>query len=327
MSGLRAKLRSKLLASWLAACLLLSCFSSASFAVDQPDKLNDWCLQAINAQAKAQEYDNPVRIALIDSGVNPTSKWLEQGKIIAGYNYVLRSNTTYDRIGHGTQVASIILGYSDANSELTGISGNAELIPLVWISKYPSGVLASGGTAALVSAIRAAVDTYDCQIINISAGLLTDELELRDAVAYAEQEGVIVIAAAGNANHYAPEQVYYPAAYETVIGVGAVDQSLQVAAWSQRNTSVTVAAPGVGVYSLEGGQVARLVPASGTSYAAAYVTAVASAVLSVYPQITPAEFREALQASAQDLGDVGYDTAYGHGLVDLERCLSEAGGQ
>lgn len=327
MSGLRVKLRSRLLAGWLAACLLISCFSAASLAAaSQSVELNNWCLQAINAQA-VQECDNPVRIALIDSGVSPTSDWLQQGKTIAGYNYVLRSSTTYDRIGHGTQVASIILGYGDTNSELTGISGNAELIPLVWISKYPSGVLASGGTTALVSAVRAAVDIYDCQIINISAGLVTDEAELRDAVAYAEQKGVIVIAAAGNSNHYAPEQVYYPAAYETVIGVGAIDEALQVAAWSQRNTSVTVTAPGVGVYALEGGQVDRLVPVNGTSYAAAYVTAVASAILSAYPQITPAEFREALQASAQDLGNAGYDTAYGHGLVDLERCLSEAGGR
>lgn len=327
MSGGATYLGGKALACWLAATLLISCFAPGTLAAHQAPVLNAWCLQAMGApQAQQNSGASSVRIALIDSGISPTKEWQERGNIATGYNYVLHSAVTYDLLGHGSRAAAIILGCRDARGQLIGLGSNATLIPLVWISKYPSGVLASGGVAALTTAIRDAVDLYHCQIINISSGVVGDDPDLRAAVAYAEEQGVLVIAAAGNSNRYAPDDVFYPAAYETVVGVGAVNRQLQVSAWSQRN-GVMVTAPGEQVYSLAGGQSAALALVSGTSFATAYVTALASAVLSAYPELTPAEFRQALQASADDLGAPGYDPAYGYGIVDLTRCLELIGQQ
>lgn len=308
----------------LTVALLSGLFAPASMASELAGQqmVNGWCLQAINAPQELQSTgSSSVRIALIDSGISLLKEWQDQGSIAVGYNYVLHSTVTYDLLGHGSRAAAIILGCSNANSQLIGLGSRATLVPLVWISKLPSGVLVSGGVAALTNAIRDAVDLYHCQIINISSGLVGDDPALCAAVEYAEQQGVIVVAAAGNSNQYAPSDVFYPAAYQTVVGVGAVNSQLQVAAWSQRN-GVMVTAPGEQVYSLANTKTSALARVSGTSYAAAYVTAMASAVLSAYPNLTPAQFRQALQASAQDLGEPGYDPAYGYGLVDLTRCLS-----
>jgi minor extracellular protease Epr len=115
----------------------------------------------------------------------------------------------------------------------------AEIVPLVWITRYPNGVLANGGISALCSAVRDAVDVYGCRIINISSGVSIDDEALREAVEYAEEKGVIVISSAGNSNQYAPDEIFYPAAYETMVSVGSVNEEMHVSDFSQKNDKVS----------------------------------------------------------------------------------------
>ena len=209
------------------------------------------------------------------------------------------------------------------------MGSHAELVPLVWISKYPSGVLANGGISALCSAIKDAVDIYGCRIINVSSGISSDDEALREAVEYAEEKGVIVISAAGNSNQYAPDKIFYPAAYETVVGVGSVNEDMCVSDFSQRNSGVTVTAPGEKVYSISADPSKGFVQISGTSYSAAYVSGFAALLLSKYPEMSLAEFRQILIETSQDLGEKGYDSAYGYGIVSvsdgLEYCKEKMG--
>lgn len=297
--------------------------SPLSFAVKTEKKeiVNDWCLDITNAPRDVIDGACPVKIAVIDSGVSTGNPYIQQGKIATGYNYVFKNTVTNDLIGHGNQAASIIVGASSQKHELISIGSHSIIVPLVWISKYPSGVVVNGGISALCSAIIDAVDVYDCQIINISSGINMDDPKLRAAVAYAEKMGVIIIAAAGNSNQFAPDKKYYPAAYETVVGVGSVNKDKLVSKFSQRNEGVMVTAPGERIYSLSADKSKEFVQVSGTSYSAAYVSGFASLLLSKNSEMSPTQFRKILQDSSQDLGVEGYDTAYGYGLINVSQGL------
>lgn len=289
--------------------------------------VNQWCLDAINAPLglSPSTGEGEVRVAVVDSGIWVNNPYIDGDSVIDGYNYALESSVTHDLIGHGSQVAATIVGAQTEGGELIGLGSSARIVPLVWITKYPSGVTANGGVSALSKAIRDAVDVYDCRIINVSSGITTDEPELREAVAYAEEKGAILISAVGNRNRSDPAAVYYPAAYGTVVGVGSIDHEMSVSDFSQRNASVMVTAPGESVASLSSEPSLAFTEVSGTSHAAAYVSGFAALLLSRFPEMTPAQFREVLKDSSQDLGEPGYDTSYGYGLIDVSRALLMAG--
>jgi subtilisin family serine protease len=161
----------------------------------------------ITASASTAEA---VRIALIDTGVDLDKGLLDPSKVLPGTNYVFPGAGTDDLVGHGTRVAGIILGTVDGR--LAGAAPDAKLVPLVFYSKYSSGVIKNGGLEVLCRAIYDAVDNWDCKVINLSLAILVDEESLRNAMAYAEKKGVIVVSAVGNENLSEPERVYYPAA-------------------------------------------------------------------------------------------------------------------
>jgi len=307
----------------LAVVLMCVLLPSASLAAQLLERavLNQWCLDVINAPKDLGTGEHPVRVAVIDSGFRATTQFVVSADIAPGHNYVFKNAVTTDLIGHGTQTTGIIVGGYHDNDEIVGLGSQATIVPLVWVTKYPSGVWANGGIEALSTAIRDAIDIFDCKIINISSGIISDDVELREAVAYAEEMGAIVISAVGNSNAFAPDLVFYPAAYETVVGVGSVNADSLVSQFSQRTSSVMVTAPGErvpwGGNSPRGGYATI----SGTSYSAAYVSAFATLLLSKYPEMTPADFRQLLQDSSRDLGEPGYDTAYGYGVIDVSLAL------
>lgn len=266
------------------------------------------------------EYDGSgVRIALIDTGVS--CKHIDGSHISAGKNYVFPDRNTDDLVGHGTAIAGIILG-----SEKLGIKGIApetEIIPLVFYSRYVSGVPLNGGVDAICKAIYDAIDIYNCRIINISSGVTSDNDKLKEAIAYAEEKNTIVISSVGNANISSPKEIYYPSAYETVIGVGSADEKKEVAYFSQRNTSVKLVAPGFDISTVPISNRSKPVKVSGSSYSAAFVAGAAALLLQANPELSVAQVREILYHSAEDLGADGYDTESGWGLLDISKALSD----
>ena len=241
-----------------------------------------------------------VRIAIIDTGI--AYQVMDAPSMIAGFNYMTQSEDTNDLLGHGTGVAGII----------RGIAPEAKLIPLVIAQKTPEGKIKLADQDTLAQAVRDAIDLYNCQIINISAGALLNKESLQKAVAYAEERGVVVISSVGNDHEFFPDNVYYPAAYESVIGVSALDKNGQVAQFVQRNQSVSICAPGdrLKLMSIEKGKTAY---GWGTSYATAYVSGAAAVILAQNPELSPAKVRQMIYESADDLGEVGYDTDSGWG--------------
>ena len=116
------------------------------------------------------------------------------------------------------------------------------------------------------------IDVYDCQIINLSAGLESDIESVRQAVEYAKEKQVLIVASAGNDYAESGEVKHYPAAYESVLAVGSLkEDGTTVSDFSQRGDWVNVYEIGenVTIKTLSGNTKAG----EGTSYSAAKVTA------------------------------------------------------
>lgn len=270
------------------------------------------CLLLLPVLPARAAQPEAIRIGFLDSGIS--LKHLDAAQVEPGENFALPTRDTADRIGHGTATAGLVLGSSELG--LTGLCPTAVAVPLVCYDLYPSGVTASGTGADMARAIRAAVDQYDCRIINISMGLTTDDPELRAAVEYAQERGALIVSAVGNDNLTAPERVYYPAAYDGVIGVGAADGE-ETAAFSQRS-NVDVLAPGVALDTVTNRNAAESVKRSGTSYACAYISGVCAAILTAQPELTAEQVYDLLISMAQDIEQPGFDTDSGWGIVSLD---------
>ncbi len=222
--------------------------------------------------------------------------------------------STEDKIGHGTAIAGIIAGSSDVKVKAT--APVAKLVPLVCQTKDADGKTQKASLEVVAHAVWDAVDVYGCRIIILSAGTTVDNTVLSEAIAYAEEKSSVVISAVGNENKTKPKDLYYPAAYSTVIGVGSVNKKGKVSNFSQRNGSVMLVAIGEKVWTVS--RTGNPLLVSGTSYAAAYVCGAAAKLLSARPGLTPEEVRQTLCNTAADICKDGYDTDSGWRLLQLE---------
>jgi hypothetical protein len=212
-----------------------------------------------------------------------------------------------DEDGHGTFITGIIASQINNGIGICGIADQVELLELKCFK---------GRTATVdkvISAIAAARERQ-CDVINMSFGMAEDSKALKDAIDAAAEEGIIVVAAAGNDGSAV---LNYPAAYDNVIGVGSVDPDGNVSSFSQKNASVFVTAPGKDIMSLGHKGTDRYTVGSGTSYSVPVVTAMAAAAKSVDKDMDVQRFKSLLASTSEDRGDPGYDTSYGHGIVNI----------
>ena len=246
-----------------------------------------------------------VRVGVIDSGVNPHPDL--SNRLLTGSNYMedaKEPEDTSDGYGHGTSVAGLIAGAGEHG--YIGTAPGAEIVPL----KITDGKAIK--VSAICRAIYGGIDDYDCDILNMSLGVTGEFESLKEAVEYAESQNVLLVSAVGNNGR---TTAYYPASYETVIGVGAVDQEGYVSTRSNHNASVFLTAPGIEVRSLDASGSYSL--HTGTSFAVPQVTGAAAMLLSIDPALSPREVMDLLAGSANDRGAEGYDEYYGYGILNL----------
>lgn len=255
-------------------------------------------------------YAASVKIGVIDTGITQKENILDSKRIIEGKNYVSENDGIEDRVGHGTRVASLIIGTIDG--EIISPSKESQIVPLVYYSEYPSGVALNGGLEAICDAIYDAVDIYGCKVINISSGVPQENEELKKAVDYAEEKGVLIISAIGNDG----DTVYYPAAYNTVIGVGSYDDKLEPSDFSGVGNGIDFLFSGENIKAVSIKNSNDYEFVDGTSYSAALVTSYAAAAVEAYPKFLPHQIRYLMRISCDDICDEGYDEKSGYGAFN-----------
>ncbi len=311
-----------------------------------------------------------VIVAIIDSGVLLGHPDL-QGQFSAdgGYDFIQDDNISQDREPgidnnpddpgdraapggkssfHGTHVAGTVAAATSFGDDGIGVAGVAPGVKIM-----PLRVLGVGGGTGydIFQAIRYAaglsnnsgtVPAQKADIINLSLGGGPFIQEMQDLITQIRNDGMVIVAAAGNSRTSTPT---YPASYDGVISVSAVDINKQLAEYSNSGSAIDVSAPGGntardingdgrpdGILSTIGddsGDSIKLDVYSeyqGTSMAAPHMAGVVALMKSVYSNLTPANVDSLLSSGkiVQDLGTAGRDNQFGHGLIDARKAVDEA---
>jgi thermitase len=217
---------------------------------------------------------------------------------VHGYDFANNTGKLIDNHGHGTHIAGII-GAVGGNS--IGISGVCPKVSLMILKYFDPTSKGNDNLKNTVRAIRYAVK-MGANVINYSGGGIEPNEDEFSAIKYAQDNGVLVIAAAGNEHSNSDVTHYYPADYNlsNIISVTAIDSLAHVLKSSNFGMkSVHIAAPGEGIYStLPGGNYGLM---TGTSQATAFVTGVAALILAHNKDFKFDQVKKQILATADEM--------------------------
>ncbi len=286
----------------------------------------------------------PTIIAVIDSGIDETHLdlknkiWRNTDEIAGnkidddkngfiddtwGWNFSKRNNNPHDKYGHGTHVSGIAAAVTNNNRGIAGVAfpDNVKIMVVKVLSD--SGI---GFTSDEAKGIRYAADN-EAKVINLSLGS-GDSQTIRDAVKYAWDKGVVLVAAAGNDGNTTKT---YPASYPNVISVAATDYTDARASFSSYNDEVDVAAPGVNVFSTfpsykfyigtVNGRARYYDVGSGTSMSTPQVAGLAGLLFGQNSARSNSTVREIIERTADDKGTTDRDDYYGYGRINVYDAL------
>jgi len=235
-----------------------------------------------------------VDVAVLDTGIHDEHPSLTIEKEVD-----FTGEGTDDLHGHGTHVAGII---ASTDSTYRGVAYGADLFNVKVLNKDGSGYASD-----VIKGIEWSVDN-GAEIISMSLGAEIDPCDGTDAISQAVDKavnrGVVVVVAAGNSGPDAGT-ITSPGCSKKGITVGAVDDNDNVPSWSSRGPTddgrvkPDLVAPGVGITST---WLADFKSLSGTSMSTPHVSGVAALLLEADPSLKPDEVKEALKATALDLG-------------------------
>jgi hypothetical protein len=294
-----------------------------------------------------EQGDSSIIVGILDTGVKfdhpelAGRTWINYNEIsgnlidddangyiddVKGWNFAGSNNNPVDGNGHGTNIAGIIGTNSNNFIGYSGVDWNCKLMIL-------KGFTDGGGAniSWLANAIYYAVDN-GARVINMSFGYTDNSITLEDAVNYALENNVVLVACMMNENS---STVFYPAGYPGVIAVGSTDWDdtrsqpfFNGSPGSNYGSHISVVAPGNIIFSLDYLSNTNYdMFFSGTSQATANVSGVASLLLAQDPDRTPGDIKYILEATAEDMvGDPiedtpGWDQYYGFGRVNAYYAL------
>lgn len=305
-----------------------------------------WHLERLNMpEAWEIATGKGITVAVIDTGMSPEGSPFFEASRVRTYDYLDGLKTEDpDSPGidcdHGTKVASLIAaGRSggqpyDVRTDFSGIAPDADIISYRVLSTSGGGE-SDGENDSLeptILAVRNAI-AEDVDIINLSqAAGGADPLipEYRAAVEEALAAGIVVVAAAGNADQ-GISGAPYPASFDGVISVGMVDRTDAPHPMSYPWQTVSVGAPGADLMALLPSQPRQNAPYSnqayesgivGTSFAAPIVSGVVALLLETYPDLTPEQVKQRLQVTADPPPNAIPDSQIGYGIVNPMRALT-----
>jgi hypothetical protein len=274
---------------------------------DGVKSVGDDLLRLLGIKGDNSKWGKGVKVAILDTGVSSHSSF---GSQISSLNLVPLAANLSDWNGHGTAVASLVIG----RGQLTpGVAPSAEILSIRIADDD-----GNSNSMLIAKGIVAAVDA-GAGLINISLGSYGDSSLVRNAIDYANKAGVMIIASAGNEGL---DHLAYPAANQGVIAVGAVDARGTPLAFSNSGDSLAVAAPGLDVNAAWTGD--KAVWFTGTSASAPVVTAAIAAAMSWNGSIERSTWEAAnlVMAKLDDGGAPGDDPVLGGGTVNLGRVMN-----
>jgi len=302
-----------------------------------------------------------VIVAIVDTGVFMAHPDLSANLLSTGYDFVSNPLSSNDGDGidpdpddpgdsatpgqssfHGTHVSGIVAAVTGNNEGIAGVAGGARIMPIRALGiggGTSSDVIQSIRYAAGLSNVSGIILGPDekADIINLSLGGPGYSSTEQSAYTDVRNAGVIVVAAAGNDG---TSTLSYPASYDGVVSVSAVDRNKALASYSSFGAKVDVAAPG-GVLSTDpangilstwvddrtGTREKAYAWGEGTSMATPHVAGVAAILKSLDAGLTPGQFDSLLSSGAltEDLGPAGRDDSFGHGLIDAVKAVLASG--
>ncbi len=278
-------------------------------------------IQLSQAWSAVSQGRDPVVVAVIDTGldlnhdvfIQSNAIWLNSDEVvngmdddgngyiddIRGWNFVAGSNSPQDDDGHGTHVSGIVLGATQDISATPLSQALIRIMPLKFLDST-----GSGSTSDAIKAIYYAVNN-GAKVLNNSWGGGGYSSSLLEAIAYAYDHKLVVVAAAGNASTNNDALPIYPANYTvpSMISIAATSDLDGFAGFSNYGVqSVHMGAPGVSVLStLPGNMFGR---SSGTSMATPFVSGVAALMLRETPNMSGYQVKNLIFAGAQSIASL-----------------------
>lgn len=241
-------------------------------------------------------------IAVIDTGVDTEHEMLQK-YIVEGFNLFDNTDAPRDINGHGTQVAGVIALLNEAYQT------NIKIMPIKAV-----GDNGLGQEREIIEGIHYAVKN-GAKVIVTSLGINNASKLLFDTIMYAEDSGVLVVAPTGNQNG----SVQYPAAFPTVLAVGAVNSTMEKASYSNYGQEIDVVAIGTVVTtSIQN----SFLLASGTSIAVPQVAWLAARIWDQDPNLKPPHVREIIRHKAVDVNHIGWNKETGYGIINIDAVFS-----
>jgi subtilisin family serine protease len=276
--------------------------------------------------------DEDIIIAILDSGVDMLHPDLDEKIHSSGYDFVNDDSDATDDEGHGTHVAGIAAGETHNNEGIAGVAWNCKILPVKVLDD-----LGEGGYDELSEGIIWAADN-GADVINLSLGGSFPSTTLEDALKYAYDMDVVIVASAGNDGG----AVDYPAAYDDYcLAVAATNDSDERVTFENSSDNpldkwesnfgpeIDVAAPGTLIVStvptwLWDPDSIPYAWGNGTSMAAPHVAGLAALIKSVKPHLTAAQIMDVIRYSADDVNfvnNLGIDNYIGYGRINSAKAL------
>ena len=285
-------------------------------------------------------------IGVLDSGIPLVSGALSHPDLDDSYKFVLGedfidvpADGVRDENGHGTHVTGIASAETDNQTGIAGVCGQGQILT---VQVFDAN--GNGSSEAFRDGAIYAVDN-GAHIINYSGGGPASDAKVQ-AVEYADDNDVVIIAASGNSYGSVSWPAAYSSTYSNVIAVGSSQYDDYRPSYSNFGPELNVVAPGGahdGGYPVDAGDIYSTMPnytvtlngspyyltedysyMAGTSMATPHVSGVAGLILSVNYNLLPSEIRWYLEQTAKDLGATGRDDYYGYGRINAYRAVLSA---
>ncbi len=251
-----------------------------------------------------------------------------------GWNFVENNNNPWDEDGHGTFVAGLIAAATNNGHGIAGLNWGVKIMPLKIMN-----IFGKGRGFNVARGVVYAVD-HGAKVINLSVETECLTKTEQAAINYAYEKGALIVVAAGNRGEETTG--LSPVSMDHVLPVGAIDIHDERAAFSNWGRHIKIVAPGVDILSLRArrtdfmllsgaknyksgeafvGPQSQFMRASGTSFSAPMVSAVASLLWAKNPHLTNEQVERMLLESADDIGSPGWDHYFGAGRLNAYKAL------